>query len=95
MQVSTGCTPFILMHSRCENPDLPFDLLYSSRRPDLVVRDLNKCASKYLVEQKERMPIIHELVRRNLEASAGMQQRGQIQGGLLMREHFVGQKVCQ
>ena len=51
---------------------MPFDLLYSSRRPDLVVHDLNKCASKYLVEQKERMPMIHEHVRRNLDASAGM-----------------------
>ena len=39
------------------------------------------------------MPVIHELVRRNLNASAGMQQRGQIQGGLKMREYFVGQKV--
>ena len=27
MQTSTGCTPFMLMHSRCENPDLPLDLL--------------------------------------------------------------------
>ena len=46
----------------------------------------------YMVEQKERMPVIHELVRRNLDASAGMQQRGQIQGGLKMREFTVGQK---
>ena len=66
------------MHSWCENPDLPFDLLYSSRHPDLVVPDLNKCASKYMVEQKEKIPVIHELVRRNLDARAGMQQRGQI-----------------
>ena len=90
VQISSGCTPFILMNSWC---DLPFDLLYSSHRPDLVACDLNKCASQYLVEQKERMPVIHELVRRNLDANAGMQQRGQIQGGLLMRELFVGQKV--
>ena len=27
MQTSTGCTPFMLMHSRCENPDFPLDLL--------------------------------------------------------------------
>ena len=47
----------------------------------------------YMVKQKERMPVIHELVRRNLDASAGMQQRGQIQGGLKMREFTVGQKV--
>ena len=39
------------------------------------------------------MPLVQELVRRNLEASAGMQQRGRIQGGLKMREYFVGQKV--
>ena len=62
------------MHSPCENPDLPFDLLYASRHPDLVARDL-MCASKYLVEQKERMPFIHELVGRNLDTSAGMHQR--------------------
>ena len=29
VQISTGCTPFMLMHSRCENPDLLFDLLYT------------------------------------------------------------------
>ena len=46
-----------------------------------------------MVEQKEKMPVIHELVRKYLDASAGMQQRGQIQGGLKMRENFVGQKV--
>jgi len=79
VQVSTGCTPFMLMLSRCENPDLPFDLLYSSRGPDLNARDLNKCPSKCMVEQKERMPVIHELVWRNLDASAIMQQRSQVQ----------------
>ena len=92
VQTSTGCTPFILMHSRCENPDLPFDILYATRRPALVARNL-KCASEYLVEQKEKMPAIHELVRRNLDASARMQQRGQIQGGLKLREYQIGQKV--
>ena len=39
-------------------------------------------------------PVIHKLVRRNLDASAGMQLRGQIQRGLKMREYQVGQKVC-
>ena len=92
MQVSTGCTPFMLMHLRCENPDLPFDLLYTSRRPDLVSRNLI-CASKYLVKQKERMPAIHELVRRNLDTSEEMQQRGQSQGDLKMREYQIGQQV--
>ena len=74
MQIS--CTPFILMHSRCENPDLLFDLLYSSCHPDLIACDLNKCASKYLVEQKERIPVIHELVRRNLDAKCGNAAEG-------------------
>ena len=92
VQISTCCTPFMLMHSRCENPDLLLDLLYTSRRPYLISRNLF-CASKYLVEQKERMPAIHELVQRNLDASAGMQQRGQIQGGLKMREYQIWQKV--
>ena len=88
VQISTGCTPFILMHSRCQNPDLPLDILYTSRRPDLVKRNLI-CASKYLVEQQERTSAIHELVRRNLQASAKMQQRSQIKGGLKMRKYYV------
>ena len=36
VHVSTGFTPFMLMHSRCENPDLPIDVLYTSRWPDLI-----------------------------------------------------------
>ena len=57
VQNSTGCNPFILMHSHCENPVMPLDILYTSRRPDLVKRNLN-CASKYLVEQQERMSVM-------------------------------------
>ena len=78
VQTSTGCTPFMLMHSRCENPDLPLDLLYTSRRPDLLKRK-RVCATKYMEEQKARMSLIHGLVKKNLRASAEMQQRGQIQ----------------
>ena len=51
VQVSTGYTPFMLMHSRCENPDLPLDLLYTSRRPDLIKRN-KKCAAKYMTMSK-------------------------------------------
>ena len=43
VQVSTGYTPFMLMHSRCENPDLPLDLLYTSRWPDLIKRNNYLC----------------------------------------------------
>ena len=82
----------MLMHSPCENPDLPLDILYTSRRPDLVRRN-RICAAKYMVEQQARMTAIHEVVRKNLYASAEMQQRGQIQGGLKMREFKVAEKV--
>ena len=92
VHASTGFTPFVLMHSRCENPDLPLDILYASGRHDLVEREL-LCNATYLVEQKEKMLKIHDLVRNELHKSAGMQQRGQIQGGLKMRQYFIGQSV--
>ena len=92
VHVSTGFTPFMLMHSRCENPDLPFDALYTSRRQDLDQRNV-QCKSQYLVDQKEQLLAIHELVRKHLQASAEMQQRGQIQGGMKMEEFKTGQKV--
>ena len=92
VQVSTGYTPFMLMHSRCENPDLPLDLLYTSRRPDLIKR--NKIgAAKYMVEQQRHMTAIHDVVSKHLQSSAEMQQRGQIQVGLKMREFKVGEQV--
>ena len=92
VQVSTGYTPFMLMHSQCENPDLPLDLLFTSCRPDLIRRN-NKCTAKYMVEQQQRMTAIHEVVRKHLRSSAEMQQRGQIQGGLKMREFTIGDQV--
>ena len=92
VHMSTGFTPFMLMLSCCENSDLPLDVLYTSRRPDLIQPTL-ACESQYLVEQKQRMLSLHELVRKQLQASAGMQQRGQIQGGLKMTEFLVGQEV--
>ena len=82
----------MLMHSRCENPALPLDLLYTSRRPDLVQRN-RLCAAKYMVKQQQRMTAIHALVRKNLQASVEMQHRGQTQGGLKMREYQVGLQV--
>ena len=48
---------------------------------------------KYLVEQQKRMSAIYELVRRNLQASAEMQQRSQIKSILKMRVYYVGQQV--
>ena len=49
IHVSTGFTAFVLMHSRCENPDLPLDILYTSRWPDLLKRP-PICVSLYLLE---------------------------------------------
>jgi hypothetical protein len=46
-----------------------------------------------LVENKERMFAIHELARKSIQASAGMQQRSQKRGGLKMTEFKVGQEV--
>ena len=46
-----------------------------------------------MVEQQRHMTEIHEQVRKHLQLSAEMQQRGQIQGGLKMREFKVGEQV--
>jgi len=46
-----------------------------------------------MVENKERMFAIHELARKSVQASAGMQQRSQKRGGLKMTEFKVGQEV--
>jgi len=46
-----------------------------------------------MVEQQRHMTEIHEQVRKHLQSSAEMQQRGQIQGGLKMREFKIGEQV--
>ena len=51
------------------------------------------CAAKYMVEQQKHMTEIHEQVRKHLQSSAEMQQRGQIQGGLKMREFKISEQV--
>ena len=52
VHVSTGYTPFILMHSRCENPTLPIDALYTKKRPDLTINN-DHCKSMYLAERSK------------------------------------------
>ena len=46
-----------------------------------------------MVEQQRHITEIHEQVRKHLQSSAEMQQRGQIQGGLKMREFKIGEQV--
>ena len=48
---------------------------------------------RIMVEQQRHMTEIHEQVRKHLQSSAEMQQRGQIQGGLKIREFKIGEQV--
>lgn len=92
-QASTGHTPFILMHTRGENPDLPIDALYERERPDLKVERASYCAAEYVEQMKRSMQKIHAVVRGHLRASSEMQQRSQVQSGLLQRQFKIGDKV--
>ena len=89
---STGYTPALLMHSRCDNPRMPLDLLLDPPKETLLERDAG-CYSHYVEEQRLRIQGVHEIVREQLEKAASMQSRSYEQGGLRPHQYTVGSEV--
>ena len=86
----TGYTPFKLMHSRCEDPELPLDLIFSSK----VHRDpANECRQTYMENQKAIAARISSRVRERLGQQARVQARAYMRAGLKIRTYKVGDMV--
>jgi len=87
---STGMTPFRLMHSRCEDPELPTDLLYG-REPTDVAHVA--CPVKYVEGQRLVAQQISARVAQTLRRSAVLQKRDHARGGLRLVEYNVNDEV--
>ena len=87
--ISTGQTPFLLFHSRCEEPMLPADLMYGHSRPDSP----RVCPAEYAKIQKQAIISSFSLARARLRVSASSQAKMYYQGGLKLREYRLGDKV--
>jgi len=87
---STGMTPFRLMHSRCEDPELPTDLLYG-REPTDVAHVA--CPVKYVEGQRLVAQQISARVAQTLRQSAVLQKRDHARGGLRLVEYHVNDEV--
>ena len=92
VHASTGYTPSLLMHSRCENPRLPVDLLLTPPTETLLERNAS-CYSEYIEEQRLRVQRVHSLVREHLGKAATMQSRMHEKGGLRPHRYTVGSEV--
>ena len=89
---STGFTPHLLMHSRCENPRLPLDMLLEEPCSTLRERDVS-CYAEYVEATRARVQEIHALVRAELSKSAELQSRMHERAGLRPHEYSVGSEV--
>ena len=92
VHASTGYTPHLLMHSRCEDPRQPLDLLLTDPKRTLLERDVS-CYSEYIEEQRSRAQEIHGLVREHLGKAAKLQSRMYERAGLRPHEYAVGSEV--
>jgi len=92
VHASTGYTPSLLMHSQCENPRLPVDLLLTPPCETQGERDAS-CYSGYVEEQRLRIQRVHSLVREHLGKAATMQSRMHEKGGLRPHRYTVGSEV--
>ena len=87
---STGFTPFRLMHSRCEDPELPTDILYGRSTTSQLVRG---CRMTYVEKQRCDAQKVFARVSDHLERAATFQKRYHARHGLRIREYGVGQEV--
>ena len=92
VHASTGFTPYLLMHSLCQNPRLPVDLLLSPMAETQLERDVS-CYSEYVEEQRTLAQKAHAIVRKHLKTSAELQARMHERGGLRVHEYEVGSEV--
>ena len=87
---STGVTPFRLMHSRCEDPELPTDLLYGRSASQRLVPE---CRLTYAEEQRDTAQKVIGSVATFLGRSAVFQKRSHARQGLRIREYKEGDEV--
>ena len=92
IHASTGFTPFLLMHSHCQNPRVPIDLLLQPPAETQLERDVS-CFSEYVEEQRTRIQQAYALVREQLNKSAELQARMHERGGLRVHQYDVGSEV--
>ena len=92
VHASTGFTPSLLMHSQCQNPRLPLDLLLGPMAETQLERDFS-CYSDYVEKQRALAQKVHAIVRAHLKTSAELQARMHERGGLRVHEYSVGSEV--
>ena len=92
VHASTGFTPSLLMHSQCQNPRLPLDLLLGPIAETQHERDLS-CYADYVEQQRALAQQVHAIVRTHLKRSAELQARMHERGGLRVHEYSVGSEV--
>ena len=87
---STGYTPYKLMNSRCEDPELPLDLIYGT---SVNYRQPNFCPSTFVEESKAITAKIVQNVAKRLNKQACTQARTHMRGGLKIRVYNQGDLV--
>ena len=92
VHASTGFTPHQLMHSQCDGPRLPLDMLLNEPKDTLMERDVS-CYSSYVEEQRAKIQGIHALVRERLGRSAEAQSRQHEKAGLRPHQYQPGSEV--
>lgn len=88
---STGYTPYLLMHSTCQDPRLPVDLLLSAPNDDQTARDLS-CLPLYVEEQRSRAQKVFTSVRQSLDRAANMQAEQHAKAGMRPYAYVTGQE---
>ena len=89
---STGHTPHLLMHSSCQDPRLPVDMLLSTARETAFEQDLG-CYTQYVEQQRTRVQKVHALVRTHLKKAALMQTKQHERAGLRKHVYSPGAEL--
>lgn len=89
---STGRTPFLLFHSRTEDPRLPIDMLLGPVA-EAPHEQAWSCYGLYVEQTRVRVQKIFKAVRAQLQKSASMQQAAYGKAGLRIHKYSQGSEV--
>jgi hypothetical protein len=85
---TTGYTPFQLFMSRCEDPRLPYDLLYGAPRSTVAT-----CKREYIQLQRLLAMEAAEMAREHTKRAAATQRANKARSGFIIRRYRIGDYV--
>ena len=85
---TTGCTPFRLFMSQCDDAKLPCDLLFGRKSSPGV-----NCYIEYIEDQRRRCQEQVEMARQHIGKQMQIQRANKERGGLRVRTYKIGDYV--